>query len=45
MGLISVISGFLSGLFGINMLLLAYLGRRVANGQQFRGQCMFYLCV
>ncbi|UWP60488.1 sulfite exporter TauE/SafE family protein [Ruminococcus gauvreauii] len=41
MGLISVISGFLSGLFGINMLFLAYLERRVANRQQFRANVCF----
>ena len=40
-GLISVISGFLSGLFGINMLFLAYLERRVANRQQFRANVCF----
>ncbi|MGI6007491.1 MAG: sulfite exporter TauE/SafE family protein [Ruminococcus sp.] len=44
MGLISVISGFLSGLFGINMLFLAYLNRYVSNRHQFRANVCFIFC-
>ncbi|MFV0528875.1 MAG: sulfite exporter TauE/SafE family protein [Lachnospiraceae bacterium] len=41
MGLFSLVSGFLSGLFGINMLFLAYLERRMSNRQQFRANVCF----
>lgn len=41
MGLVSLISGFLSGLFGINMLFLAYLNRYVSNRHQFRANVCF----
>lgn len=41
MGLVSVTSGFLSGLFGINMLFLAYLNRFVSNRNQFRANVCF----
>ncbi len=41
MGLVSVLSGFLSGLFGINMLFMAYLNRYVSNRHQFRANVCF----
>ncbi len=41
MGLVSLTSGFLSGLFGINMLFLAYLNRYVSNRHQFRANVCF----
>lgn len=44
MALISVLSGFLSGLFGINMLFLAYLNRYVSNRHQFRANVCFIFC-
>ena len=44
MGIVSVISGFLSGLFGINMLFLAYLNRYVSNRHQFRANVCFIFC-
>lgn len=44
LGIVSVISGFLSGLFGINMLMVAYLNRYVANRHQFRANVCFIFC-
>lgn len=41
MGLVALLSGFLSGLFGINMLFLAYLNRYVSDRHQFRANVCF----
>lgn len=41
LGLVSLTSGFLSGLFGINMLFLAYLNRYVTGRRQFRANVCF----